>query len=269
MDSNSFNEVANNKNMRLGILILVSIASVFLFAMTINEIKQLGSAADSIPSHTITVSGEGEVFAVATMATFTYSVVEDANTVAEAQTKATTKSNAIIDYLKNNAIAEKDIKTVAYNVYPKYEYTQPACRAGICPPGRQAITGYEVNQTVEVKVRDTQRAGDLLTGVGGRGASNISGIHFTIDDDDVLIQQAREKAIADARENAKVLTKSLGVRLGKVVTFSENGGGYPPMPYAKTMMVDGRGGAEAAVAPDLPQGENRIVSYVTVTYEIR
>jgi uncharacterized protein YggE len=96
----------------------------------------------------------------------------------------------------------------------------------------------------------------------------VSGLTFTIDDEDKLNADARDKAIADAREKAEVLADQLGVSLVRIVGFSENDGGYTPM-YMKRevalMSADAAGGA----APELPMGENKIISRVSVTYEIR
>jgi len=118
-------------------------------------------------------------------------------------------------------------------------------------------------------VRDTKKAGDLLSGVGGLGASSVSGLSFEIDDPDALEAEARGKAIEDARGKAAELAKQLNVSLVRVVGFSESGGEYPPIPYAY-----GRGAAdmvafESKAAPAIPVGENKIVSNVSVTYEIR
>ena len=140
-----------------------------------------------------------------------------------------------------------------------------------CPPVTSSpkIIGYEVSQSIQVKVRDTAKAGQVLEGLGSLGVQNISGPNFTVDDEDAVRAAAREEAIKEAREKAKVLAKQLGVSLGKVTSFYENEGGYPMYGY-------GKGGAAmesdirvSAVAPTLPMGENETNVSVTVTYEIR
>jgi len=244
--------------------------ALFLVVATIKEFKEMryvGSGIDA--TNTITVSGEGEVFAVPDIATFSVTVLERANTVEPAQERASEKNNAIVAYLKEQGIAEKDIKTTDYNVYPRYEYGTASCREGYCPPGEQRLVGYEVSQTLTVKVRDTEKAGGLLSGVGSLGASSVSGLSFTVDDEDKLQNEARGLAIEDARTQAAELAKQLNVRLVRIVGFSENGY-YPPMPYAaRGAAMDMAVAQEAKLAPDLPVGENKIVSNVTVTYEVR
>src|SRR3989338_1403520 len=186
------------------------------------------------PTNIITVSGYGEAFGAADIATFSFSVVAEKSTVAAAQGEATNKINAITKYLKDAGVAEKDIQTTDYSVNPQYDYVSQACSGGYCPGGRQVLRGYQVRQSTTVKVRDTAKAGDLLTGAGGKGATDVSGLNFTFDDPNKLQNDARGKAIADAKAKADALAKQLGVTLVRVVSFNENGGGYPtPMYYAK------------------------------------
>jgi|SRR3989338_529136 len=244
--------------------------ALFLVVVTVAELKGLQFIGSGVSAtNTINVSGEGYVFAVPDTATFSVTVQETAKDVKTAQTAATKKGNDIIAYLKGADIGEKDIQTTDYSVNPQYEYSQGVCpQYGYCPPGKQTLTGFEVSQTLTVKVRDTTKAGDLLSGVGSRGATNVSGLSFTVDDQKVLEAQARGKAIDDARAKAEALAQQLGVSLVRVVSFNENGN-YPY--YAKTMAL-GMGGADSAApapSPEIPVGQNKIMSNVNVTYEIR
>lgn len=249
----------------------LGLLALFLLVLTFSTLKQIRFIGSGVTAtNTITVSGEGEVFAVPDLATFSVTVLEEAKEVRPAQDAATKKSNDIIAYLKKEGVEEKDIKTADYSVYPQYDYLQAeTCRDGYCPPGRQQLRGYQVSMTLTVKVRDTEKAGDLLSGVGGLGASSVSGLSFTIDDEDALQAEARQKAIDDARGKAEELANQLGVSLVRVVGFSESGV-YPPMPYAYGMGGDvAMARTEKAIAPELPVGENKIVSNVSVTYEIK
>lgn len=258
--------------LRLAILSAVVVLVVFLGVKTFGEFMNLRYiGAGVIPANTIYVSGYGEVVAVPDIATFTYSVVSEKPTVAAAQDDATAKANAITAYLEEAGIDARDVQTTGYSVYPQYDWIQQSCIAGgYCPPGEQSLRGYEVRQTTTIKVRDTAKAGDLLTEVGGRGATEVSGLTFTFDNPDAIEAEARDKAIADAKQKAEVLAESLGVKLVRVVSFSENDYG---MPYYARDMAYGMGGmAESAVAvkaPEISTGENKVISNVSVTYEIR
>lgn len=243
---------------------------VFLGLQSLTSLMNLRYVGAGIPpANTITVQGYGEVTAAPDVATFTYSVVSLKPTVAAAQEEAATKANAITKYLKDSGVEEKDIQTSNYSVYPQYDYVQQPCQPnGICPGGRQILRGYEVRQSTTVKVRDTAKAGDLLTGAGSRGATEVSGLQFTFDDPHAGQTQAREKAIADAKAQANTLAKQLGVRLVRVVSFNENGNYPGPIPYRLDAAM-GKGGAEPAVAPEISVGENKVISNVSITYEIR
>ena len=219
---------------------------------------------------TISVTGTGEVIARPDIAQFSFSVHGEGADAAAAQEKSGTAINAIMEYLKGAGIEEKDIKTEGYNLYPKYTYTEKPCIFGqYCPPGEQVPDGFEVNQTMTVKVRAIDTAGALLSGVGERGATDVSGLGFTIDDDVALVTEARMIAIADAQAQAEVLADSLDVTLVKMVGYYEvvPGESYP-MPYAAPMM-DSIAGSKSFEAPAVPTGENTTVTKVTLTYEVK
>lgn len=271
--------------------ILLWVLSIFVLVLTINAIKENRFIGGGVPeSNTISVSGEGEVFAVPDTAQFSFSVNAQAETVEVAQADATERMNAILDYLEAEGVEEENIKTISYNVYPRYEFQrgvptpqpEPAIDtpegSGVSeasepavtyyPEGRQVLVGYEVTQTVRVKVEDTEQAGALLSGVGEREATNISGLSFTVDDEEALQRDARQLAIDDAKEKAEALADDLDVRLIRIVNFNESGN-YPIPSYNRGAAFDAAVAEEAGAAPELPAGENRIVSNVTIVYEIR
>ena len=266
-------EGPRGEKLRFAILAAVAVLVVFLGVKTFGEFMNLRYiGAGVMPANTITISGYGEAVAIPDIATFTFSVVSERPTVAAAQEDATTNANAITSYLEEAGVAERDIQTTGYSVYPQYDWVQQSCVAGqYCPPGEQRLRGYEVRQTTTIKIRDLAAAGDLLTGVGSRGATEVSGLNFTFDNPDAVEAEARDKAIADAKQKAEALADSLGVKLVRVVSFNESGGGYP-IPYYARDMAYGMGGAESAVAikaPEISTGENKVTSNVSVTYEIR
>lgn len=247
---------------------LIILLCAFLVVITIGELKGYRYIGGSDAKNQITVTGEGEVFATPDVAEFSFSVVEEAKDVKSAQDAVSKKTEVAINSLKKLGIDEKDIKTTSFNAYPKYQYNEIYCIKAPCPSGKQEIVGYEVNQNITVKVRKIDDSAKAIDAVTTAGASNVSGISFTIDDEDALIRDARKKAIDDAREKAKVLAKDLDVKLVRIVSFNENGGrGVYPM-YMKADAVSA-GPESAPSVPVLPTGENKISSSVTITYEIR
>ena len=208
--------------------------------------------------HTISVSGHGEVFASPDVATFSFGAIGQGATVAEAQDKMTKITNAAIDFVKKSGVDPKDIQTTNYNVNPMYKYQ-------VTPNGSPTISGYEVSETLTVKLRDTTKSSDILGGLGGLGVNNLSGLSFSIDNPDALKEQARKMAIDKARAEAEQLAKDLHVHLRGIVSFTESGNSPGPIPYANAV---GLSADKAVTPPTIETGQNKITSDVTITYEI-
>lgn len=239
--------------------------AVFLLAKSITE---FGASSDyDMSSRTISVSGHGEVLAIPDVAVFTFDVIEEAETVEAAQKIATEKINKIKELLDKSDVKEEDIKTISYNAYPKYEWVPSINCVGVfdCNDREQKISGYEVSQSTKVKVSDIDLAGELITQVGGLGVSYISGLQFVIDEDNDLQEEARDFAINDAREKAEKRAKSLGVKLGDLVSFYENSNGPMPM-YSEGVYMKADTGI---MAPTLSPGEKIVESDVTIIFEIK
>ncbi|HEV7121759.1 MAG TPA: SIMPL domain-containing protein [Candidatus Paceibacterota bacterium] len=255
-----------SRSVRYAATAALALLALFLLVKTADALDQFGILPGQ-PINTITVTGEGKSTATPDVAQITFTVQESAATVQAAQDAATKRTNDAIAALKSEGIAEADIKTLGYNVNPQYA-TQSCPPGALCPQYINAskITGYEVSQTVQVKVRDTNKAGTVLQNLGTLGVQNISGPDFMVDDPTKAQADARGKAIDDARAKAEALAKQLHVRLGSVVSYSENGGGYPVPMY----QAAGKSAAlDAAVAPSLPTGTNETDVNVSVTYQIK
>lgn len=269
------------ERLRKALFVVVILLGVFLAVQVLSTLEGLKFIGTGVAAaNTISVSGHGEALGVPDIATFTYSVVSDKTTVADAQADATTKANAVSDYLKSAGIDAKDIQTSDYSIQPQYDYQTQVCpQAAVAPSGsvaspaiycgggNQVLKGYEVRQTTTVKVRDTTKAGTVLAGVGGKGATEVSGLNFTFDNPDSIQSDARNKAIADAKTKADALAKQLGVSLVRVTSFNENSGGVRPMAYS--LASQGVAKDAAPTAPDISVGQNNVTDDVTITYEIR
>ncbi|PJE74577.1 MAG: hypothetical protein COV01_00920 [Candidatus Taylorbacteria bacterium CG10_big_fil_rev_8_21_14_0_10_41_48] len=250
------------------IMLVAGALTLFLLVQSFAGIKGFSYIGGQNINGTISVSGKGEVIAVPDIATFSFSVSEEAPVVADAQKRATEKTNSILDFLKKNGVEDKDVKTTNYNIYPRYEYTGD--RYGSYGTGKRVLVAYVITQSVEVKAREIDTAGTLLSGIGEFGATDVSGLSFSVDKYDDLVKEARAKAIAEARVNAKNLANDLDVSLVRVISYYDQN--PSPIYYAKSAMMEssyGMGGDMVAPAPQLPSGENKIISNVSVTYEIR
>lgn len=257
----------SNKNNRLlgALALLMLIVALGAYAQfTFKQAEYLNSRPT-----TISVTGEGEATAIPDIGKFSFSVMAEGADAVKAREESNTKTNAVIAFLKEKGVEDKDIKTESYNLNPKYKYEQKPCPYGSYCPGEQVEDGFEVTQTISVKVRNIDQAGELVAGVGDKGAMNLSGLEFTIDNTSALEDEARKEAIADAKAKAEVLAKELNVRLDRMVSYyeDENGG---PMPYysmEEDMMKTAMN--ESSVSPELPVGENTTKSKVTITYQVR
>ncbi len=255
---------------RVMVSIALGMLALFLFVLTLSTWRSYQYIGAGISAtNTISVTGEGKVFAVPDVATFTYTVSEIAPDQKTATDKASKSSNAILAYLTSVGIDAKDIQTTDYSVSPQYSYSNQICtNQGYCPPQKQTITGYQVSQSNSVKVRNLDKAGEILGKVGSRGVSYVSGLNFSLDDEKGKQGEARQKAIDDAQTKAHVLAKSLGVSIVRITGFSENGGGNPVPMYAKAQSM-GATSADSATPPQISVGQNSITSNVNITYEIR
>ncbi len=248
------------------ILILV-VASYGILRVT-------GSYANSIDPTTVrsfTVSAQGDAVAKSDIAQFTYSVLtEGGKDLAKLGEENSTKGNAAKEYLKDQGVAEADIKTVGYNISPRYQYYNcgyetTAGNARPCPPAE--IVGYSINETVEVKVRDLKSVGGLISGVVTKGANTVSSVQFTVDDTDAVEKEAREEAFAKARAKAEAIAEAGGFTLGKLIDVQEGGGAIPYPMYATDVKGYGMGGAE--VVPEFSAGSNEVNVTVTLRYQIK
>ena len=247
--------------------------TVFMFLLALGSYASLNfetiKQLDVTPA-TISVTGEGEVFSVPDVGQFSFSVRAEADDAATAQEQSGQAINAIIAFLTESGVAEEDIKTTSYNLWPRYRWEERVCPVGssYCGPGEQIQDGFEVNQSVQVKVRTTDDASMIVAGVGERGATNISGLDFVIDDTDVLQVEARAAAIADAKTKAQVLADQLGVTIIKISEYYEDQGSkYQPTRYEAQsfdMAVE-----EDFSGPSFPMGEEQTTVRVTIVYEVK
>ena len=221
---------------------------------------------------TITVQGEGEVQVKPDLGTFSFSVLAEGKDAAEAQSKSAASTNAILAALEAAGVDKKDLKTENYSLNPKYKYTETICKMGMyCPPSNPVIDGYEVSQMVTVKVRNLENAPALIAKAGENGATNISSLQFTVDDDKVFKAEARKAAIEDAQAKAEKLAGDLDVRIVRMTGFWEDEGGMYPMmdkAYGGDMTMN-EGDMNVSPTPQMPTGENTISTTVSITYEVK
>lgn len=266
--TNQSTSILRNKVVLYLVVITLATLSLFLIAKTMNAFQDSRYIGAGIKAtNTIAVSGTGKILATPNIATFSVTIRKDALKQVDAQKLATVNSNTVITYLKEKGVTDKDIQTTNYSINPRYEYSRSNCGTRYCPPsGKRTLIGYEVTQTLRVKVRDINTAGTILAGVGTLGVNNVGGLVFENDNKTTLQAQARRKAITDAKQKAQVLAKDLGVSLVRVVSFNESNYNGGPI-FARALSAEKT--TSNSPVPTIPTGENEIRSNVNITYEIR
>jgi len=225
---------------------------------------QMAYGSDSMG---IWVSGQGKVTAVPDLAVLSLGVEAEAATVEEAMDKAAAAMNRVIDSLHGNGVADSDIKTQWFSIYPVTEWV------GITSPidsyvqnSHEVLVGYRVTNMATVKIRDINATGDIIDAAARAGGdlTRIHGVSFTVDDPSVYEDAARELAIANARAKAQQLAGAAGVGLGKPFYISESGG-YYPVYYDYGMAVKG---GEVYPSTPISPGETEITLTVQMAFAI-
>ncbi len=207
----------------------------------------------------ISVSGTGKTTGKPDLAQLTIGVSTLRDTVQAARDQAATSLDGIVKSLKANGVDDKDIQTQQLNIQPEYDYSQ----------NKQRLTGFRVSNTLTAKIRDinkTSKSVDDAVNAGGDD-TQIQGITFTIDKPDDLKQQARQKAVDDAKQKAQTLASAAGVTLGDPRTISETS--YSPPIYAGNAAAAQDKSFAAAPATPIQPGELDVQIDVSVTWAIQ
>jgi len=207
----------------------------------------------------IWVTGEGKVSVVPDVAILSLGVQVQAESVAEAQNNAATAMNAVVAELDNFGIAQKDIKTSQFSIYPVRKWSEK--------DGREILIGYQVTNTVTAKVRKIEDTGAIIDAAARAGGDYIviNSVSFTVDDPSVYYEEARELAMADARTKAEQLSDLGKVKLGRPTYINETGA-Y--MPVVRDFYAEGIMPAPAAAPTPISPGETEVRLSVQVVYSI-
>ena len=226
---------------------------VFLGSLIRNNFKKYDyiGQTDRL-ERTINVEAEGKVTVKPDVAMTDMGMTVEGKTVAEAQQKNTETMNKLSARLKDLGIEAKDIQTTYYNIYPQYDYDD----------GKQTLRGYQVDQNLTVKIRDLEKANQVLALAGELGINKVGGLQFTIDDREVYKEQAREIALEKLAGKTAVLSKALGIRMKGIVTYNEYEDFEGKYPYVETDGMGGRG------APAVEVGTTDVILKVNVVFEI-
>ena len=202
---------------------------------------------------TVTVSGVGTVSAAPDMAEITSGVVTQAPTAAQALAANSQAMDQVLRSLTVLGVAARDIQTTSISVSPQRRVVRGEGR----PP---EIAGYEVTNQVRVKVRDLGQLGRVLDQQVAQGANSVYGIRFGLADPAPMLDEARKRAMADARRRGELYAAAAALTIGRVVAVQEAGAAAPRPEMAARVMAAGA----VPVAP----GEQEIQASVSVTFSL-
>jgi len=244
----------------VGLALVLAIVGLAGCAPGTNVLGELDEINLSTQQEGIWVTGQGKVNVVPDIAILRLGIEAEETSVAEAQTKAAEAMDKVMAALTENGVAKKDIQTQYFSIrrVTKWDRVKE----------EEVVVGYRVTNMVTAKIRDIDEAGTIIDAVAEAGGdlTRIDSIGFSVDDPSEYYEEAREKAMADAKAKAKQLASLAGVTLGKPTYISE-GISYPVYPreviqYEKAMAAPV---PETAISP----GEMEISLSLQVAYAIR
>ena len=243
---------------RLNFLCL-GFGSLLAIILTGCEPQIISPLLPSPESRSIHVTGSGSVTGEPDIATLYLGVSVEKESVEAAREAAASAMTAVIDVLKTNDIAENDIQTQNFSIYPQYDYTEEG----------RVLRGYSANNTVNATVRDLESLSDIIDDAIGAGGDIVvvNSVQFMIEDPTPLQAQARVLAVKDAEMKAQTLTEASGVSLGKPITITETTRTVgPPIAYAESAEFAADDGARSSTP--IQTGELTVTINITIVYEI-
>jgi uncharacterized protein YggE len=205
----------------------------------------------------IVTSGEGVVKLAPDRMWVAIAAESRAKSPRDAQRATAEAMKAVLDRLKTLGLSGDAVRTAGYDLQPQYDYVN----------GRQVLRDYSARNTVEVRVDDLARAGDVLDAAVGSGATSVSGIRFDLKNREAAEREALRLAVADARARANAAASGAGLHVDRVIRIEEQRAIIPeprPMPLVRTMAMQ----ADAPVTPITP-GELEVRATVTMTSAVR
>jgi hypothetical protein len=211
---------------------------------------------------TVTITGQGKVSYTPDLAIVTLGVqIDKVAKPDEALNQLNTKVADIIKAVEVIGIGAADIQTQNYSLYPQYDYKDNV----------STVSGYNANEQLIIKVsgydQNKDKLSQVIAAASKAGANQVNNLTFDASNMNDLKQEARVKAIADAKAKSSALADSAGVRLREVTGWYEN----LVSPIASYSTIDyGKGGlGGGAVSPQTPAGDREVVIEIGVTYNIK
>ena len=204
----------------------------------------------------ITVPGQGTVIVEPNVASVRLGVNILADTAGAARASAALTMKAILDAVLKQGVARRDVRTALVSLNPTMDYSDNK---------GPRITGYQLQNSVAVTLRNLARTGELIDAVLGAGASTLNSLDFRVDDPTQAAEEARTAAMTDARARATTLARAAGATVGDVLGVVEGQPMSPPTPFPAARMAMK---ADAASTP-IESGSQEISITLSVTFALR
>ena len=203
----------------------------------------------------IVVTGEGIVKATPDQAWISIGAESRAKVSKDAQQRNADAMKSVMQKIASFGIATDAIKTTAIDLQMEFDYND----------GRQTPRGYVARNTVEVRVDDLTKLGDVLDAVVGSGATTIHGLRFDVKQRRQVEGQALQAAVKEAMSKSQAIASGAGRAVDRIVRIEELSGGGEPMPMMRQYAMAKAEGASTPVAA----GELEIRAQVRLTVAIK
>lgn len=222
--------------MKKTVHILTLVCALFLMSCS----AAFAAPQQETPRPTLSVDGQGTGTAAPDMATVTIGVTTQGKDAAKAQNDNAWVSNQIQAAVRGLGIEEKDIQTRNYSFYPNYSTDKDHSNE---------VTGYTVNNSVIVVVRDIKLTGKVIDAALSNGANEINSLDFSASDTKAVREVALLNAIQDARDKADIIAKGLGKRIVGIQNVSESTGYIETRRFGGNMLMAVAKDAATPIAP--------------------
>jgi uncharacterized protein len=214
-------------------------------------------AQQAEPPRTIGVSGQGEVRAEPDRATVTLGVESRKPKLEDARAAVAKTVDAVLKLTRELKIDPKLVRSTRINVQPEYNW-------GAGNANERTLIGYYVARQVEVELHDLEKLGQLLERATDVGVNQVGEPRLDSSKRPDLVREALAKAVADARQNAEVVAKAAGAKLGNARTINANTELTQPTPMVRAMAME----AKAAGGAPYQSGEMTFNATVSVQYDL-
>lgn len=207
------------------------------------------------------VTGQGEVKAMPDIAYVTLGVEARKPSLGEARGEVAAAVERLLALTRQLQIDPKRVDASQLQVQPEYRWNEK--------DRQRVLLGYYVSRQVHVELHDLEQLGTLLERAVSAGANQVGGAQLDSSKRKELEREALNVAVADARQDAEVLARAAGVKLGPVYSLSASSEG-PPIMYQKAMMRSAMAApAEDAAAGSYDIGEMKFTATVSAQWELQ